>query len=190
MRHDPAAGARDRDSGDRDADRRQPRASSPTAAIAATTPRPTTSSRSISRARDTASPRPSSGAAPPLRGRARDWTLQGRASHGPKSPCGDPRRRRQRRPRRRRIQLQTTARMAGSVVVHNLGPTQRRDQSPSPAQTRLTAFFTDDRPARRCQAENPLTDLSRFAGPALSELQGKRQIACSFFALPQKANGS
>ena len=82
--------------------------------------------------------------APPLGGRARDRTRQGRASHGPKLPRRHSRRRRQRRPRRRRLQLSPPARMAGALVVHSPGRAQRRDQSRSPAQTRPKAFFTDD----------------------------------------------
>jgi hypothetical protein len=34
--------------------------------------------------------------------------------------------------------------MAGSPIVHNPGRAQHRDQSRSPSQTRLKAFFKDD----------------------------------------------
>ena len=117
-------------------------ASSPTAAIAATTPRPTTSSSSISPAREPGHRNDQARVPPPLGGRTRHRTHQNRPPHGPKLSRRPRRRRRQRRARRRRLQLRTPPRWLRLLLCLISPPSNRTRQSDLYPRQRLSAFFT------------------------------------------------
>ena len=126
--------------------RRTSPASSPTAAIAATTPaRPQVQGLHL-RPETPRHQRPSNANSAADR-RVEPVIGHAKAEHrmGRNYSRRNPRRRRQRRPRRRRLQLQTPARMAGSLVVRNPGrPQLPRHSRRARSSTRLIAFFTAD----------------------------------------------
>src|ERR1700737_4264758 len=80
-------------------------------------------------------------AAQALRRRAGDRPPQIRASNGPELSLAPPRRRHQRRPRRRRLQLPASPPLAAALVAPNPGPAHPLTS----ARPKLkSGFFTDD----------------------------------------------
>ena len=140
---------------DRSADRRafDPRRRRPR--LSATTPRPTCGSRSLSRATSVASTTPSSancaGARPSNPSSAMPRPSTAWAATSSKAP----RRRRQRRPRHRRLQLPQAPRLAGDDLARLQRRHPRRDRAVRDHQTRLTPPAVPTVRARSSRRRSP-----------------------------------